>query len=83
MTLTLRQESLYNNQEVEPIFTYINTKTGKRNFGLVRLGSCSLDITLSLRSLFERGNILLGEPLEVELLCGTFEGNVCKLVKEN
>lgn len=81
MKFTQKQECLYNTQEEEPVFTYINTKTGKRNFGLVSLGSCSIYTTLSLRPLFEKGYIQLGEEYEAKLLSGTWKGNICRIVK--
>ena len=81
MKFTHKQEHLYSIQDEEPLFTYINTKTGKRNFGLARLGTCSIHLTLSLRPLFEKGCIVLEDEYEMELLSGSFKGNFCRIVK--
>ena len=57
MEFTERQRHIYDNQLREPLFHYKNPSTGKDNFGIVRLKSIMLNITISLRPLLERGLI--------------------------
>jgi len=57
MKFTEKQKHLYNNQLSEPLFHYKNPTTGKDNFGIVRIKTTMVNITVSLRPLLEAGLI--------------------------
>lgn len=76
--LTLKQQNLYENQKLEPLITYINSK-GDRVFGLLRCRKADIYTTLSLRPLYDKGMLELKDSITLDLKSGDMYGFVCQI----
>jgi hypothetical protein len=78
---TNNQKRLADIQEEDPLMWYVNPKTGKNSFGLIRLGRGDIYTTLSLQPLLGRGNIEITGKVSITLkTLGEIEANIIRLV---